>query len=58
MRIKAEMEVGRQAFFLIDSRRGVCQQTPVWSTPDGVATLDPAASAAIRERLSAARMAA
>lgn len=52
VRIKAEMDEGRQAFFLMDSVRGVCQQTPIWTTPSGGHALDPAASAAIRERLA------
>lgn len=51
VRIKAEMETAQQAFALIDSRRGVCQQTPVWVTSEGEG-LDPAASAAVRERLA------
>jgi hypothetical protein len=53
VRIKAEYEVPRQAFALIDSRRGVCQSTPIWVREDDhERELDPAASDAIRRRLS------
>lgn len=55
VRIKAEMEEGRQAFALVDSRHGVCQQTPVWTTPSEPQALDPNASAAIRDGLAASR---
>lgn len=53
VRIKAEMEEARQAFALIDSAHGVCQMTPVWLMSGAARELDPNASAAIRERLSA-----
>jgi len=53
VRIKAEMEIARQAFALVDSRRGICQQTPVWVTSDDASEQDARASAAIRERLAA-----
>lgn len=54
VRIKAAMEQGRQAFFLVDSRRGVCQQTSIWTTPADAAELDADASAEIRASLRAA----
>lgn len=51
--IKAGYEAPRQAFFLIDSRRGVCQSTPIWVREDEEApVLDPAASEAIRTRVA------
>lgn len=52
VRIKAEMEVARQAFALIDSAHGVCQMTPIWLDGRDVLPMDPRGSAAIRERLA------
>jgi hypothetical protein len=53
VRIKAEYDVPKQAFALIDSRRGVCQSTPIWVREDDHETeLDPSASDGIRRRLS------
>lgn len=54
VRIKAAMEPGQQAFFLADSKRGLCQQTPIWTTPAGVAVLSADESAAVRDGLRAA----
>jgi hypothetical protein len=52
--IKAGFEPARQAFFLLDSRRGICQQTPLWVRDDDhTATLHPEASRLIRERIAA-----
>lgn len=50
--IKAQFEPPRQAFTLIDSRRGPCMSTPIWVREDGARhVLRPAETEAIRERL-------
>ena len=57
--IKAQFEPPRQAFCLIDSRRGPCMSTPIWVREDEpVHRLRPADSDAIRERVLAGREAA
>jgi hypothetical protein len=53
-RVKATFEPPQQAFCLIDSRRGVCQSTPIWIRDDDHEhVLDPARTDAIKERLLA-----
>lgn len=54
--IKAQHEVPRQAFCLIDSRRGPCMHTPIWVRPDSPRhVLDPVRSDEIRRRVLGTR---
>lgn len=51
--IKADFEAPQQAFFLVDSRRGVCQTTPIWVREDDhVHELNPEASEEVRLRIA------
>ena len=50
--IKCQYEPARQAFTLIDSRRGPCMSTPIWVRDDHAThRLRPAETEAIRERI-------
>lgn len=51
-RVKATYEPPQQAFTLIDSRRGVCQSTPIWVREDDHdPILDATATDVIKQRL-------
>lgn len=57
--IKCQFEQPRQAFTLIDSRRGPCMSTPIWVREDEADhRLRPAESDAIRERILGGKAAA
>jgi len=56
--IKCQFEAPRQAFTLIDARRGPCMSTPIWVREDEAEhRLRPAESDAIRERILGGRAA-